>query len=83
MEKFKYKDRVQLGQLIRFKGHMLDMATKTVNIDEKTRKSDLEELENDLVRQAFERAGDNQTEAARLLGVTRGKFRTMMKQSKK
>jgi len=46
MEKFKYKDRVQLGQLIRFKGHMLDMATKTVNIDEKTRKSDLEELEN-------------------------------------
>jgi len=44
---------------------------------------DLEELENDLVRQAFERAGDNQTEAARLLGVTRGKFRTMMKQSEK
>jgi transcriptional regulator with GAF, ATPase, and Fis domain len=43
----------------------------------------LEELENDLVRQAVERAGNNQTEAARLLGVTRGKFRTMMKQSKK
>jgi DNA-binding NtrC family response regulator len=44
---------------------------------------DLEELENDLVRQAVERAGNNQTEAARLLGVTRGKFRTMMKQAKK
>ncbi|MBN1832517.1 MAG: sigma-54-dependent Fis family transcriptional regulator [Deltaproteobacteria bacterium] len=43
----------------------------------------LEELENDLIRQACERAGNNQTEAARLLGVTRGKFRTMMKQSKK
>ncbi len=44
---------------------------------------DLEELESDLVRQAVERAGNNQTEAARLLGVTRGKFRTMIKQSKK
>lgn len=43
----------------------------------------LEELENALIRQAVERAGNNQTEAARLLGVTRGKFRTMMKQSKK
>ena len=44
---------------------------------------DLEELENDLIRQAVERAGNNQAEAARLLGVTRGKFRTMMKQSQK
>jgi two-component system response regulator PilR (NtrC family) len=44
---------------------------------------DLEEFENDLVRQAIERAGNNQTEAARLLGVTRGKFRTLIKQSKK
>jgi DNA-binding NtrC family response regulator len=44
---------------------------------------DLEELEDELVRQAVERAGNNQAEAARLLGVTRGKFRTMMKQSEK
>jgi len=45
MNRFKNTDRVQLGQLIRFKGHMLDVATKTINIDEKARKSDLEELE--------------------------------------
>ena len=38
-------DRIQLGQMIRFKAHMLDVATKTINIDVKARKSDLEELE--------------------------------------
>lgn len=43
----------------------------------------LEELENDMVRQALERTGNNQTEAARLLGVTRAKFRTLMSQAKK
>ena len=45
MNKFKDTDRIQLGQLIRFKGHMLDVATKTINIDEGARKSDMEDLE--------------------------------------
>ena len=44
MNKFKETDRIQLGQLIRFKGHTLDVATKTVNIDVEARKSDLEDL---------------------------------------
>jgi nitroreductase len=45
MDQFKHTDRIQLGQMIRFKGHMLDVATKTINIDAKARQSDLEELE--------------------------------------
>ncbi len=40
----------------------------------------LEELENDLVRQAMEMAGSNQSAAAKLLGLTRAKFRVLMKQ---
>jgi transcriptional regulator with GAF, ATPase, and Fis domain len=43
---------------------------------------DLEGLEIDLVRQALEAAGNNQTEAARLLGLTRGKFRILLKRIK-
>lgn len=41
---------------------------------------DLESLENDLVRQALDMSGGNQTAAARLLGLTRAKFRVFMKQ---
>ncbi|MFZ7111137.1 MAG: sigma-54-dependent transcriptional regulator [Desulfatiglandales bacterium] len=44
---------------------------------------DLEELENDLVRQALETTGHNQTEAAKLLSVTRARFRTLLNQTKK
>ncbi len=40
---------------------------------------DLEELELDLVKQSLEMANDNQTEAAKLLGLTRGKFRSLAK----
>ena len=43
----------------------------------------LEELENDLVRQAMAMAGDNQTAAAKLLGLSRAKFRVLMKQADK
>ncbi len=39
----------------------------------------LEELEKELIRQALERTGGNQSAAARLLGLTRSKFRTRMK----
>jgi transcriptional regulator with PAS, ATPase and Fis domain len=39
----------------------------------------LEELELDLIRQALEKAKNNQTEAAKLLGLTRGKFRSLVK----
>jgi DNA-binding NtrC family response regulator len=42
----------------------------------------LEALEKDLVRQALEISGDNQAAAARLLGLTRAKFRVLMKQAK-
>ncbi len=40
----------------------------------------LEDLEKDLVRQALEAAGDNQSAAARLLGLSRAKFRVLLKQ---
>ncbi|MEE4358873.1 MAG: sigma-54 dependent transcriptional regulator [Desulfococcaceae bacterium] len=40
----------------------------------------LEELEQDLVRQALEMSNDNQSAAAKLLGLTRAKFRVLMKQ---
>jgi len=39
----------------------------------------LEQLELNLVRQSLEAAGNNQSEAARLLGLTRGKFRSLLK----
>ncbi len=39
----------------------------------------LEALEKELIRQALERTGGNQSAAARLLGLTRSKFRTRMK----
>ncbi|RJR19318.1 MAG: sigma-54-dependent Fis family transcriptional regulator [Desulfobacteraceae bacterium] len=40
----------------------------------------LEDVEKDLVKQALAAAGYNQTAAARLLGLTRAKFRVLMKQ---
>jgi len=40
---------------------------------------DLEALELDLVKQALEKACNNQTEAAKLLGLSRGKFRSLIK----
>lgn len=43
----------------------------------------LEEMEKDLVRQALKASGDNQTVAARLLGLTRAKFRVLMRQTEK
>ncbi len=39
----------------------------------------LEELEKEIIRQALERTGNNQSAAARLLGLTRSKFRTRLK----
>lgn len=39
-------DRIQLAQLIRFKAHMLDVATKTVHIDTQARKADLSDLKD-------------------------------------
>lgn len=43
----------------------------------------IEELENDLVNQALEMTGSNQTAAAKLLGLSRAKFRVLMKQASK
>ncbi len=40
----------------------------------------LEELEKDLIKQALELTGGNQSAAAKLLGLTRSKFRTRLKQ---
>jgi DNA-binding NtrC family response regulator len=42
----------------------------------------LEALEKDLVRQALEISRYNQAAAARLLGLTRAKFRVLMKQAR-
>ncbi|QTA80609.1 Two component system response regulator, sigma54-specific [Desulfonema limicola] len=42
----------------------------------------LEEFENNLVRQALEMSENNQTLASKLLGITRSKFRVLMKQYK-
>lgn len=39
----------------------------------------LEQLELELVRQSLKVAGNNQSEAARLLGLSRGKFRSLLK----
>jgi DNA-binding NtrC family response regulator len=41
----------------------------------------LEQLEADLVRQALDQTGNNQSAAASLLGLTRAKFRVLMKQA--
>lgn len=41
----------------------------------------LEKFEKDLVRKALETANNNQAAAARLLGLSRGKFRILMKQA--
>jgi DNA-binding NtrC family response regulator len=43
----------------------------------------LDTLENDLVRQALEATGNNQTAAAKLLGLTRAKFRVLLKQAQR
>jgi DNA-binding NtrC family response regulator len=43
----------------------------------------LETMEKDLVRQALEVSQNNQTAAARLLGLTRAKFRVLMKEAGK
>lgn len=42
---------------------------------------DLEALEKEWVRQALEMAGNNQSAAAKLLGLSRSKFRVLMKQA--
>jgi DNA-binding NtrC family response regulator len=42
----------------------------------------LEEIERQIVRQALHMANENQTVAAKLLGLTRGKFRSLLKQLK-
>jgi len=39
----------------------------------------LEKMEDDLVRQALEKSGNNQTAAAKLLGLTRAKFRVLLR----
>ena len=39
----------------------------------------LEKMEEDLVRQALETSGNNQTAAAKLLGITRAKFRVLLR----
>jgi DNA-binding NtrC family response regulator len=41
----------------------------------------LEALQKDIVRQALEMSSNNQTNAAKLLGLTRAKFRVLMKQT--
>jgi DNA-binding NtrC family response regulator len=43
---------------------------------------DLEMLERNVVRQALAAAGNNQSKAAKLLGLTRGKFRVLLKNLK-
>jgi len=40
----------------------------------------LEDVELDIVRQALEMSGNNQTAAAKLLGLTRAKFRVLLRQ---
>jgi DNA-binding NtrC family response regulator len=43
----------------------------------------LEAFEKNIVLQALEATGDNQTRAAELLGISRAKFRVLMRQAKK
>jgi len=44
---------------------------------------DLEKLERNIIRQALEISKNNQSQAAKLLGLTRGKFRVLLKNIKK
>jgi DNA-binding protein Fis len=37
-------------------------------------------MERELVRQSLRRANNNRTSAAKLLGLSRGKFRSLLKQ---
>ena len=41
----------------------------------------MEALQKDIVKQALEKTGNNQTASAKLLGLTRAKFRVLMKQT--
>ncbi len=41
----------------------------------------LDDFEKDVIKQALDAAGNNQAAAARLLGLSRGKFRILMKQT--
>jgi len=43
----------------------------------------LEEIQKDMVRQALATCRDNQTAAARILGLTRAKFRVLLQQTKR
>jgi DNA-binding NtrC family response regulator len=43
----------------------------------------LEEMQKDMIRQALKACRDNQTAAARFLGLTRAKFRVLLNQTKK
>jgi nitroreductase len=58
MEKIEKIDRMLLGQLIRSRAHMLDVATKTIKIDVKARQTDLQELK-DLLNEWDKRAYPN------------------------
>ncbi|WDN90722.1 hypothetical protein BuS5_03693 [Desulfosarcina sp. BuS5] len=43
-------------------------------------KTSLDEIEKNLVQQALEKSNNNQTAAAKLLGITRSRFRVLLKQ---
>lgn len=62
--------------------HQGDSGEKEEDISLPPEGIDLEELENDLVRQALDLADDNQSAAARLLGLSRAKFRVLLKRIK-
>ncbi|MFO7802675.1 MAG: sigma-54 dependent transcriptional regulator [Desulfovermiculus sp.] len=66
-------------------GHLSFLQTAPSPVDEHNftlpaQGIDLEDLEMDLVEQALEQAEENQSAAARLLGLTRAKFRVLHKQ---
>ena len=56
--------------------HALPGFAQTIH---KTEGINLEALQKKLVRQALDMSGNNQTKAAELLGMTRAKFRVLLK----
>lgn len=68
------------GETISFLKTSFAIGTKGAGFQLPPEGVSLEAMEKSLVRQALEATGNNQTAAAKLLGLTRAKFRVLMKQ---
>ena len=61
------------GSPVNFSGKLYDIVP--YGVDRESERIDMEELERDLVVQALERSGGNQSRAAQMLGMSRDQIR--------